>query len=109
MTYVINYYHEQGSVSKYLETACLTLQLAGLFVQKVVDFEDTWRRSSSGDRSLKQVKAQKSLNLPQNGFAWLSGLIPEQRHRDGFRFTKTEPWPVNGTAFTMFGDFNLNG
>jgi hypothetical protein len=52
--------------------------------------------------------AQKSPDLSQNGLAWLSGLIPEQRHRDGFGFIKTEPWTVNGTALAMLRDFHFN-
>lgn len=52
--------------------------------------------------------AEEQLDLFQDGLARLSGLIPKQRHRDGFAFIKTEPWPVNGATFAVLGDFHFS-
>ena len=67
-----------------------------------------WRRSRLGDQTLKLVKAKKSSDFLQNNFAWLSGLIPEQRHGHDLSFPETKPWPVNGTALAMLCDFHFS-
>jgi len=58
--------------------------------------------------NLEAGLAKERPDLLHNGLAWLSGLIPEQRHRDGFGLTETEPWPVNRTALAMLRDFNFS-
>jgi hypothetical protein len=91
-----------------------TRQLSLASYDRLLANQDTMPKGGFGNLialplQKQRLAVQKSQDLFQNGFAGLSGLIPEQRHRDGFGFTETELWPVNGTAFTVFGDFNLNG